>query len=69
MEITDEQVERVAKAAEKANNLLGALQLPLPPHTHIEGCRSNIQDVRDELRKIVVEVKGEDPWEGHPGWQ
>ncbi|HEX3560386.1 MAG TPA: hypothetical protein VHU19_14355 [Pyrinomonadaceae bacterium] len=64
MNLTEEQLERIAEVAQTANNLLGALELPLPAHLHLEGCRGNIQDMRDELRKIVVELKGEDPWEG-----
>jgi archaellum component FlaC len=69
MEITDEQLEAVAQVAEKANNLLGSLALPLPAHIHLQGLGPNIQEMRDELRRLVVEVKGEDPWEGHPGWR
>jgi hypothetical protein len=69
MEINDEQLERFAQVAETANNLLGALALPLPAQIHLQGLRPNIQEMRDELRRIVVELKGEDPWAGHPGWQ
>lgn len=69
MDITDEQLERFAQVAETCNNLLGSLALPLPAQTHVEGCRGAIQEMRDELRRIVVEVKGEDPWAGHPGWR
>jgi hypothetical protein len=69
MNIDEEQIERVAQVAEQANNLLGSLALPLPAHIHVSGCRSNIEEMRDKLRRIVVELKGEDPWEGHPGWK
>lgn len=62
-------IEGVARVAERCNNLLGSLALPLPPRTHVDGLRPNIQEMRDELRRIVVGVKGEDPWEGHPGWE
>jgi hypothetical protein len=50
MNISEEQIERFAQVAEKANNLLGSLALPLPPHIHLSGCRSNIEEMRDELR-------------------
>lgn len=69
MEITEEQLERFAQVAEQANNLLGALALPLPAHIHLQGLGPNIEEMRDELRRVVVEVKGEDPWAGHPGWK
>lgn len=67
LEVTGE-VERIARVAETANNLLGALQLRLPPERHVEGCRSGVEGMRDELRRIVIELKGSDPWAGHPGW-
>lgn len=68
-DITEEQIEGFALVAQTINNLLGALELRLPAETHIQHLRPNLKDVRDELRRLVVEVKGEDPWEGHPAWE
>lgn len=69
LNLSEEQLEAVAQVAETANNLLGSLALPLPVHIHLSGVRSGIEGMRDELRRIVVELKGEDPWAGHPGWR
>lgn len=68
-EITAEQLEGFALVAQKVNNLLGTLELRLPAETHVRELKPNLKEVRDELRRLVVEVKGEDPWEGNPSWE
>jgi hypothetical protein len=64
--ITGEQLERLGQLADTANNLHGALQLPMPPQFHVEQMKGQLLDLRNDLRDLVREVGGEDPWEGQP---
>lgn len=66
MEISEEQLEQIGLLADKADNLLGAVKLPLPPHVHIQGMTGGLKDIRSELREIYKAVSGSDPWEHHP---
>lgn len=64
MDKLEEVLETVGRLADKANNFFHATQLPgLPPEIHIEGLAGGMKDIRDELRKVYVEVSGEDPRE------
>lgn len=64
--ISGDQLESLGKLADKVNNLHGALQLPMPPQFHVEQMQRELPELRDELRSLVREVSGEDPWEGQP---
>lgn len=64
--ITGDQLERLGQLADKVNNLHGALQLPMPAQFHVTQMERELLELRDDLRTLVREVSGEDPWEGEP---
>ena len=45
-------LERLGLAADRVDNLLGALCLPLPPRIHVEGLTPNLREVAAELHAI-----------------
>ena len=55
-------IEKVAEVAETLDNLLGALQLPMPPAFHVEQMKSHLPDLREKLRAVYVAETGENPW-------
>lgn len=57
-----ENIERVAEVAETLDNLLGALQLPMPPAFHVEQMKAQLPDLREKLRAVYVAETGENPW-------
>ena len=57
-----EQMERLAEVAETLDNLIGALQLPLPPAMHVDQLKVHLPELRDKLRAVYVAETGENPW-------
>jgi hypothetical protein len=64
MTITDEQLEELGRLADQANNLAAASQLPLPAAQHVVHLRNGLLSIDQALRKLYVEISGDDPWEG-----
>jgi hypothetical protein len=55
--------ELLGRLADHIDNLVGALQLPLPAQTHVDQLKAALPKVRDQLRTIYVAQTGEDPWD------
>lgn len=61
--IAHDDIEQIGILSDKADNLIGASNLPVSDRIHIEGMRGGLEDLRDDLRKIYLQVTGENPWE------
>ena len=57
---------QIGLLADRLDNLIGAMQLPLPAHMHLEGLRVALPEIRNALRLIYTAETGEDPWSTHP---
>lgn len=62
MKITSEQLEELGRLVDQANNLAAASQLPVRPEIHITGMRGGLVSISETLRKLYVEISGDDPW-------
>jgi hypothetical protein len=62
-EIGQENIEELGRLADRADSLLGALELPLSPEMHIEAVTTALQCMSESLKTVYREVTGEDPWE------
>lgn len=60
--MNDENAEKLGKASDTIDNLIHAMQLPLPPATHLAALKASLPALRDELRKVYVSETGQDPW-------
>lgn len=60
---TGDAKELLARAIERLDNVLGAMQLRLHPEMHLERLRSIIPEIAADLKKYYAEVVGENPWE------
>lgn len=67
MNITQIQLEILGCLKDKADNLIAATSLPLSPVTHIQCLTAGLEDLSKEIRDLVVDISGKDPWSGHPG--
>lgn len=54
--------ERVAEVADTLDNLVGALQLPLPATMHVDQMKNHLPELRDKLRAVYIDLTGYDPW-------
>lgn len=61
--IDPDDIEAIGKQADAIDNLIAALSLPLPDPIHLQALRESLPNVSQELKRIVVEVSGENPWE------
>lgn len=57
-----ENMERLGTAADTVNNLLGALQLPMPPAFHVEMMKRELFKLMEELRAVYIAETGDNPW-------
>lgn len=62
-EIDDDQIEAIGEVADTIDNLIAALGMPLPDKLHVKGLRESLPEISATLKRIVVEVSGENPWE------
>jgi hypothetical protein len=50
-------------AIDRVDNLIGSLELPIPPSMHVEQLKKILPEVVAELKDGFVGVTGENPWE------
>ena len=58
-----EAMETIGQQADTLENLLAATTIPMPPEFHLKMLRQSIPDVIELLKKSVVTVTGENPWD------
>lgn len=58
------QVDKIGLLADKIDDLLGALTLPMPSQFHVEQMKRELKDVSKELKEIHKELGGDpETWE------
>lgn len=58
----DDKLEKLGRIIDGIDNLAHALQLPLPDNMHIECLRSSLPEKVEELKKVFIEISGNNPW-------
>lgn len=59
MKTSDEFGEQI----DRIDNLLGALEIPMPAEFHVKQMKSELKDLSVTLKKIYVEENDDNPWE------
>ena len=44
------------------DNLLGAMEIPMPAEFHVKQLKLALKDLSDKVRNIYIDETGEDPW-------
>ena len=64
---TSEQWEGVGQQKDRLDNCLAAMGISLiPAEMHLANLRVVLADVSKNLRSLVVEATGDDPWDKFP---
>lgn len=54
--------DEFAEVIETIDNLLGALELPMPAEFHVNQMKRELEEVSTKLKQIYVEEEDENPW-------
>lgn len=55
--------EELAEVVDTLDNLLGALEIPMPAEFHVKQMKEELKDVSSKLKQIYIEEEEENPWE------
>lgn len=62
--MNEEQKEKFGELIDEFENLVFALKTPfLPAEIHLEGVRGALPEKVEELKKLYIEITGDNPWE------
>ena len=61
----EKYIEQFGRLADELDAILYSVKLPLSPQVHIDALCGKIRATRDELAGFVIEVSGENPWDGN----
>jgi hypothetical protein len=62
MNITDDWLEELGQLADELDNLVGAMELPMPAAFHVEQLKKLLPKVSTKIKALVVAIGGDDPW-------
>lgn len=54
--------DEFAEVVDSIDNLLGALEFPMPAEFHVTQMKRELKDVSEKLKRIYVEEEDENPW-------
>ncbi len=60
--MTYESMELLGMAADDVNNLLGAMQLPLPAEQHLAMLKPALFKIMERMREVYILETGDNPW-------
>ncbi|MEL5895914.1 hypothetical protein AAE250_20760 [Bacteroides sp. GD17] len=55
--------EEFGETIDTIDNLLGALEIPMPAEFHVSQMKRELKEVSEKLKRIYVEEEGENPWD------
>ena len=54
--------DEFAEAVDAIDNLLGALEIPMPAEFHVKQMKHELKEVSEKLKQIYIEEEDENPW-------
>lgn len=64
--LTVEQLDELGRIADRVDNLVHAGTIPMPDSLRLRVLVVALPELRDDLRKLYVDVSGENPWSDEP---
>jgi hypothetical protein len=59
----EEKFETLGQLIDSIDNLAHALTIPMPAQFHVDSLKSLLPEKVAELKKVYIEITGENPWE------
>jgi hypothetical protein len=66
MEATPETFDRFGRVIDELENLRHALNMPIDDKLYVQCMRNSLPEKIEALKKIYIEIVGEDPWDVFP---
>lgn len=63
MENLEDKYERLGVLIDEVENLACALNFSLPAQMHVEQLKISLPKKVEELKKVFIDITGENPWE------
>jgi len=57
-----DNLNKIGMLTDRLDNLIKALELPIPAKMHVEIIERILPDIRDDIRKAIIAESGENPW-------
>lgn len=61
--MTAEQLDVIGRQADRLDNLVAGLDMPMPAKFHLDQLKEILPDISSEIKKEFIELTGENPWE------
>ena len=58
----DVQLDKLGRLADSADNYLALNELPMPDSIKVDGMKTGLAELSEELKALYVELSGENPW-------
>ncbi|MCY1283152.1 hypothetical protein D9M68_568460 [compost metagenome] len=59
-------LDAIAEEIDRLDNLVAALDLPMPANLHVQALRAGLPEVVENLKGAYIAAGGENHWEFHP---
>ena len=59
-------MDEIADLIDRLDNLVAALDLPLPAAAHVDCLRGSLPEIAADLKTAYIAAGGDDHWEHHP---
>lgn len=63
MGILSDTSYKIGELKDKLDNLLGAMELPMPAEFHLKQMKSQIKDISEELKQMYILLEDDNPWQ------
>jgi len=61
--MNDEQLDELGKIADSIDNIICALEMPLPDKLHLAMVKTKLKEWSKDIKSLYTAISGDNPWE------
>lgn len=61
--ISEENLNKIAEISDSIDNLVHAMNIPMPDEFHLKALKSSLPEKVKELQQVYIDIASENPWE------